>query len=962
MITNLARRVAVCVFFAITTMFAVVLPPVIATNASFDAGILTANSTVLIASSATVWFAAGSTVEFVQASGELVVDGSLHAAGTTFAGILGGPWGRIAVRPGATCTLVNCVLSRGGGTALPPPPLSNAMFFAQGAAVAISNCTALLPHGDCFAFQGGTIDFAGNITTATTPGYGVYAGVALYGGAAQPTIWRSSGNSMLGLARPGIWVEGTFAQDLDLATGPGERLHLAAIMMTNAIMSVAAGATVAMNDIVPGSVTIAAGGALRCQGTPAAPILWTNYFGLNPWPGITWLPGSTGVVTSTTFTRALSHSLSNAVVVLTDVRFIHLQDGLSLTDYSRLEGNNVLFHGMVNRGVSVRSHSSLLLRQCQFIDNNAPYINSVESDNTAGVDVRFCWWDAADGPYPFGAYGNQHVLTNATSVFFPWLLAAPGSQTNPPIVRITSHAEPFSTPAAQVVISGIATDNTSVARLQMRNGRCPITFQPSFNPPNWQAQVWLYAGINPIAVYAYDDEGNASVDAVMINCTGAGVGTGGAVPPTFDPLGTRHALVGIPLAIGVVASSPSEPAIMTYWAANLPVGASFDPLLRQFEWPSPTEGVFSNVAFFVTDGGSVATALCTIVVTTLPTPAIRAISTPDMYAFQPYFYMAAPDGVPDPLDWRFSFLALPEGVAASRAGIVCGVPLNLDLSIPLPFTVRALNAAGVASATVAGSINRYVTDTGANLRMLAYDLPTVLASTPLAYQFTSTNGLPPVTWQDINGDCVRLGAILDRSGGLTGAIAIAGMHPATILMHDATNRTCAANIVLPIVAAVQQLRFVPKKNAVSIFISQNPSKTRKSSITLKAMFEAPTGFTLTSNDLAACRVGFVLCDAGLPFKAKLNKKNLFIQNLSSRYTKIQVNRMGNGMLKFSCTIKNADLRLHLAQYGIVNETNPALSATVPVWIQIGARMTVLRQVPVAGKAKLNVFSKAKAKW
>jgi len=238
----------------------------------------------------------------------------------------------------------------------------------------------------------------------------------------------------------------------------------------------------------------------------------------------------------------------------------------------------------------------------------------------------------------------------------------------------------------------------------------------------------------------------------------------------------------------------------------------------------------------------------------------------------------------------------------------------------------------------------------------------VLAGTPLVYQFTGTNGLPPVIWQDVNGDCAGLGTALERSGALSGAVAVAGMHPATILMHDVTNRTCVANVVLPIVAAEQQLRFVPKKNTLSIFISQNPAKPRKSTLTLKAVFEAPTGFTLTSNDLAACRVGFVLCDAGLPFKSKLNKKNLFIQNMPSRYTKIQVNRMGNGMLKFNCTIKNADLRLHLAQYGMINATVPVLNVTVPVWIQIGARMTVLQQVPVVGKAKLNSFSKAKAKW
>jgi len=936
---------------------------IINSTVTCGAGEHTVASNVWITTAGTLQLQPGCTVIFNNAVGTIHNAGTLLADGTLFRGAGVATWGQLWLQAGSTARLAFCVLERGGGNLLPPPMTSNAVVYGECARVVVSNSVVHEPRGDCFTFHGGMIDFVQNVATSTAPGYGYYGAVRIYGGAPQPTVWRSSGNSLPGWPFPGIWVEGTFAHDLNLAPGPNERLHLAAVVVTNARMTVAAGATVALNDYVPGSVTVGAGAALLCQGTPTAPILWTNYFGINLWPGITWLPGSTGVLTSTTLTRASSHAVSNADVTLSDVRFVHLQDGLALTDHARLAGDNVIFHGMVNRGVTVRSHSILFLRQCQFIDNNAPYITSLDLDATGSADVRFCWWDAPDGPYPFGAYGNEVVSTNGTSVYFPWLLAAPGSQTNPPFVKITSHAEPFSTPAAQAVIQGIATDATQIARVLLRNGRSPITLQPTWlDPITWQAQIWLYAGDNPIAVYAYDDEGNASVDAVLINCTGAGVGDGGTNAPAFMPLGVRYGLVGVPLAFAVLAASPVEPAIMTYWAGNLPAGASFDPVQRQFAWTPPADGSYSNITFFVTDGGSVATTLCTIVVTTLPIPGILAISTPDMYAFQPYFYMAAPDGPTAPLDWRFSAMALPEGVALSRAGIICGVPLDLNQNLILPFSVRALNAAGVASATVAGNINRYVNDTGAKLRVLSYDLPAVLAGTPLLYQFYGTNGLPPLTWLDVNGDCAALDTALEPTGILTGAVAIAGMHPATILMRDATNRTFAAQVVLPIVATDQQLRYVPKKNSLNIMIGQSPTKIRKSTITLKAMFEAPAGFTLTSNDLAACRVGFVLCDAGLPFKTKFNKKNLFIQNVATRYTKIQVNRMANGMLKFNCTIKNANLRLHLAPYGIVNEEIPVLNATVPVWIQIGTHMTILQQVPVAGKAKFNVFSKAKAKW
>ncbi|MCX7002108.1 MAG: hypothetical protein NTV22_02400, partial [bacterium] len=113
--------------------------------------------------------------------------------------------------------------------------------------------------------------------------------------------------------------------------------------------------------------------------------------------------------------------------------------------------------------------------------------------------------------------------------------------------------------------------------------RCPITLEPAWvNATTWQAQIWLYAGANPIAVFAYDDEGNASVEAVLITCTGPGVGNGGTVPPAIEPLGTRHVMANDLLAFDVLATSPGEPEIMTYWAANLPTGASFDPVQRHF--------------------------------------------------------------------------------------------------------------------------------------------------------------------------------------------------------------------------------------------------------------------------------------------------------------------------------------------------------------------------------------------
>ena len=74
-------------------------------------------------------------------------------------------------------------------------------------------------------------------------------------------------------------------------------------------------------------------------------------------------------------------------------------------------------------------------------------------------------------------------------------------------------------------------------------------------------------------------------------------------PPVLNPIGNKEVNEGQPLQFAISATDP-DGGTLTYSAANLPQGASFNPSTRTFSWTpgSDQEGVYANVHFEVSDG------------------------------------------------------------------------------------------------------------------------------------------------------------------------------------------------------------------------------------------------------------------------------------------------------------------------------------------------------------------------
>ena len=80
------------------------------------------------------------------------------------------------------------------------------------------------------------------------------------------------------------------------------------------------------------------------------------------------------------------------------------------------------------------------------------------------------------------------------------------------------------------------------------------------------------------------------------------VNNGGNRAPAIDPVADASVMQGEKLIVNITASDP-DGDVLTYSAANLPAGATFDPVNRQFTWsPANTQEGNYTVTFNVSDG------------------------------------------------------------------------------------------------------------------------------------------------------------------------------------------------------------------------------------------------------------------------------------------------------------------------------------------------------------------------
>jgi polygalacturonase len=73
--------------------------------------------------------------------------------------------------------------------------------------------------------------------------------------------------------------------------------------------------------------------------------------------------------------------------------------------------------------------------------------------------------------------------------------------------------------------------------------------------------------------------------------------------PSFEPIGAKTVAVGTELQFSVLATTPASAANLSYSAAHLPAGASFDAATQTFSWiPGPRQAGNHVITFTVDDG------------------------------------------------------------------------------------------------------------------------------------------------------------------------------------------------------------------------------------------------------------------------------------------------------------------------------------------------------------------------
>ena len=108
------------------------------------------------------------------------------------------------------------------------------------------------------------------------------------------------------------------------------------------------------------------------------------------------------------------------------------------------------------------------------------------------------------------------------------------------------------------------------------------------------------SGINLSNAKISDPDGNI----IALNITNGSVKIN--TPPVLTAIGNKTVNIGKTLKFTLSATDANDDALI-YTASNLPIGASFNPVTRTFNWTPGTNqtGTYPNVHFEVSDGTSI---------------------------------------------------------------------------------------------------------------------------------------------------------------------------------------------------------------------------------------------------------------------------------------------------------------------------------------------------------------------
>jgi len=960
------------------SMHAETIDPDITSNVWYDAGDHVISNLVQVRPGARLVIS-GANVRVISPVGLLQVEGTLHLMDTTIMGAgAGDSWGWIIGLPGSTVTCERSTFVHGGGHP-DVPSGTNYVVLAEDARVQMNACVfdepkafslecagaaQFVSSGNVYAARNALAEWAHrSVSMAFRPGKRMEFDL-------QNDRLKHGTNGTHGYVISGVITEPVVLPALH--DGAYYLSYDNYLLISNTTVEVQPGVTV---RCLPGcGIHVQAGALLHAAGSTQQMVRFvhhtyaegqsdTDYIN-DGWRGVVVTEGSTARL-SHVYLRGASYewcpslTLRDSVLDMSDAIVrpgTYIAVIASNTSLAVYNSDIQYFH---LNAIRAHDHSHVYVRDTVLThimsDGGNDY--GVECDVSSSADARFCWWGSASGPRPYGT--GEAVSSNV--IAFPWLLAAPGSLTNPPEVQITSPVvEPYVTSDPQAWLEGLVHDDGQVVSVLVQNAASPHRVQVIPDAGGvWRAHIWLYEGMNPLAVYAYDEQGNVDVDARLVQCNGAGVGQGSARPLTMAPMPNRTVHVGELVRARCVATSPDS-CILTYWAHNVPPGGVFNQELRELTFIPTQAGVAHVIEFFACDGKNVAKTFMTIdVVGGAPPVGIRTKSLPGGYQYYPYTYTLIPDNAVGPVTWSFSDVKPQDGLTISRAGIISGVPLKNGT---VNFIAIAQDTRGGATASNVFTL-AISKDAPANDIYIPFQqVPVCVSGTAVSAlaKLSATNGVPAYTWYDASDALSDFGMALGSNGVIAGTPTKPGVHGWLPVVRDQSNATAHAELALPVIAPEHRLQRMAGLSRAKLLINRVPGSQTKGSVALKMRFTPPAGFTFDQKSPVVAQIGLTQITVPNPFKYTPGAQLVFKKKDGLKSYSISV-KYAPGTLQVSCALKKVNLTYDFEQYGIRNENVLApKTANIPVWVRVGNFEMATELMPLTYTTKAMKSTKGKA--
>lgn len=262
---------------------------------------------------------------------------------------------------------------------------------------------------------------------------------------------------------------------------------------------------------------------------------------------------------------------------------------------------------LLNPGNKQINEGQLLQFQLQASDPDGDALTFSSANLPSGATLSssglFSW---VPGFNQAGSYVVTFSVTDGSASDSETIVINVHNVNRPPVLDPISDKVVFEGQLLQFTVNGSDPDGDNIA-FSASNLPSGASFNPASRTFSWTpgfGQAGEYNVTFSVSDGFLSDSKSAKITVVNVNR-----------PPVLDPVGNKVVNEGALLQFIISGSDPDGDAV-AFSAANLPSGASFNPVNRTFSWtPAFNQAGLYNVTFSITDGLLSDTETITITVT-----------------------------------------------------------------------------------------------------------------------------------------------------------------------------------------------------------------------------------------------------------------------------------------------------------------------------------------------------------